>query len=208
MKLPAVPAALLAAVLLAPAAPLPAQATPAASLPASSNTALTGAIMQRLTNDPVLGNITITAKVGDGGAVSLNGVVPTQALVDRAVALVKTVPGVTQVVSQILVNVDPFSPPHPLPAVLPPINATLAPPPAANEPQALIADALAKVPALSQVSVQVYGNEVMLLGTVATDQDSQRAVQLARQILPQAPIVNILWVEPRPLSSAPLIPKS
>ena len=201
MKLPAATAALVLACWL----PLAAQAP--AALPASGNTALTGAVMQRLTNDPVLGNITLTAKVGAGGAVSLNGVVPTQALADRAVALVKTVPGVASVTSQILVNVDPFAPPHPLPATLPPINAILAPPPAAREPQALIADALAKVPALSRVSAQVYGNEVTLLGSVATKQDRERAVQVARQILPKAPITNIIWVDPRPLSPPPLVPK-
>src|SRR6185437_13752318 len=60
------------------AATSPAAAATQRIIPAQGNTALTGAIMQRLTDDPVLGNITITTNVGENGAVSLNGVVPTQ----------------------------------------------------------------------------------------------------------------------------------
>lgn len=205
MDRPVIFAASALAWLLPLAAQTPAPQLP--TLPASANTALTGVIMQRLTDDPVLRGVTITASVGDGDTVSLNGVVPNQALVDRAEQVVQQVPGVSKVTSQILVNVDPFAPARPVPANPPPVDAAVPPPPAATEPQALISDALAKVPTLRRVSVQVYGDRVMLLGSVATKPDSVRAEQIARQVDPHAAIENIIWVNPHPLSPPPFVPK-
>src|SRR6185312_9298690 len=86
------------------------QPPPTASVPAPGTSALTGQIMQRLTDDPVLQNIAITASVGANGVVTLNGVVPSHELNQRAIEVVKAVPGVSQVASNILVNVDPFAP--------------------------------------------------------------------------------------------------
>ncbi|MGH9481393.1 MAG: BON domain-containing protein [Terriglobales bacterium] len=203
-----------AALVLACLAPLGAQSgaapatpmVPAQALPASGNTALTGAIMQRLTDDAVLRGITITANVGMAGAVSLNGVVPTQAMADRAVEVVKSVPGVDQVTSQILVNQDPFAPPHVAPANPPPISAAPPPPPAAREPQALLADALVQEPALADVYGTVYGNKVILNGLVPSDPDRVLAEQIARKIAPNFAITNIIYVAKHPLSPPPLVP--
>lgn len=195
--------------------PLAAQNAPAAAetnvtaqvMPASGNTALTGAIMQRLTDDPVLRGATITANVGQAGAVSLNGVVPTQAMADRAVEVVKSVPGVDAVTSQILVNQDPFAPSHPASAVPPPpITAAPPPPAAASEPQALLADALAKQPSLANVYGSIYGNKVILNGMVSSSRDKQLAEQIARKATPGFSITDIIYVVKHPLSPAPLVP--
>lgn len=164
--------------------------------------------MQRLTDDPVLGAITITANVGENGAVSLNGVVPTQALADRAVAVAKTVPGVSSVSSQILVNQDPFAPAPSTPTgPMPPI--TSAPPPlrAAEEPQALLNDSFEKQPSLARVSARIYADEVLLYGTVTSDRVKQQAEQIVRQIAPKLPLNDIIWVDQHPLAPPPLVPK-
>ncbi|MGH9393258.1 MAG: BON domain-containing protein [Terriglobales bacterium] len=177
-------------------------------VPAQGNTALTGAIMQRLTDDPLLGSITITANVGADNAVSLNGVVPAQALADRALALIQSVPGVGSVTSQILVNQDPFAPPPPQShAPAPPINTVPAPPRAAAEPQAQISDAFARQPDLARVSARVYGDELMLFGTVTSEKAKKLAEQVARPFAPKLPVNNIIWVDPHPLSPPPLVPK-
>ncbi|MGH9121086.1 MAG: BON domain-containing protein [Acidimicrobiales bacterium] len=188
----------------APAAPLP-------IVPAQGNSTLTGRIMQRLTEDPVLRLITITASVGENGAVSLNGVVPTQALNDRAVDVVKSVAGVQSVNSRILVNQDPFAPRSQSSAsatALPPITAAPPPPPAARDPQALLADALARDPALARVSSRVYDGKVMLIGTVTQSQARDRAERVAKQAVPKLPVTNIIWVDPHPLAPPPLLPAS
>lgn len=183
--------------------------TAALPLPAPGNSTLTGKIMQRLTDDTVLRGTTITVSVGDNGVVRLNGVVPTDALQTRAVDIVKAVPGVSSVVSQILVNQDPFAPAPPASTgPMPPINTAPPPPLAASEPQALIADALAKVPALSRVSGNLYGNRIMLIGTVTSDRDRKQAEAVARQTLPNYAISDLIWVDPHPLSPPPRVPNS
>src|SRR6185437_6112524 len=174
------------------AATSPAAAATQRIIPAQGNTALTGAIMQRLTDDPVLGTITIN--VGENGAVSLNGVVPTQALADRAVEVVKTVPGVSSVSSQILVNQDPFAPAAPTPTgPMPPITSAPPPPRAAAEPQALLNDAFEKQPSLARVSAHIYADEVLLYGTVTSDGVKKQAEQIVRQIAPKLPLNDIIW---------------
>lgn len=194
-----------------PAQPRQAPAPNPAALqaqPTSNNTALTGAIMERLITDPVLANTTITIAVGDHGEVTLNGAVAQAALADRAVAVVKSVPGVQSVKNMILVSKDPFAPPRPpLPSPLPPINAAIPAPPASNSPQTRLAEALAKTAGLVRVASSVYDNEVLLFGTVETEQAKKQATEIARRILPQAPIQNIIWVDPHPLSPPPLIPQ-
>ena len=186
----------------------PASAVALPVVPAQGNTALTGDIMQRLTDDPVLRGITITASVGENGAVSLNGVVPTQALADRALAVVKTVSGVSSVSSQILVNQDPFAPaPAAATGPMPPFTATPPPPRAAEEPQALLNDALAKVPDLARISAHIYADEVLLYGTVTSDAAKKQAEQIVRQVAPKMPMNDIIWVDPHPLAPPPLVPK-
>ncbi len=183
-------------------------ATPAMPLPAEGTTALTGAIMQRLSNDPVLGSQTITANVGKAGLVTLNGVVPQEAYATRAVALVKSIPGVSGVNDQILVNQDSFAPPPPQESTALPLTTALPPPPAATDPQARIADALAKVPALARVSAQIYDQKVVLFGTVASDQAKQQAERIVRSIVPRMPLVNIIWKDSHPLAPPPLVPQN
>ncbi len=184
-------------------------ATPALPLPAPGNSTLTGQIMQRLTDDAALRGITITASVGDNGAVALNGVVPTDALQARAVAVVKSVPGVSSVNSQILVNQDPFAPaPAAATAPPPPIGSTPPPPLAASEPQAMIADALAQAPGLTRVSGNVYDDRITLIGTVTSEQYKKQAEAIARQTLPHHPITDIIWVDPHPLSPPPRVPSN
>lgn len=182
-------------------------ATPALPLPAPGNSTLTGQIMQRLTDDAALRGITITASVGDNGVVTLNGVVPTDALQTRAEDIVKSVPGVSSVTSQILVNQDPFAPAPKTPTTPPPPITSAPPPPAAaGEPQAMIADALAKVPGLTRVSGAIYDDSVMLIGTVTSEAYKRQAEAIARQILPNHPITDIIWVDPHPLSPPPRVP--
>lgn len=176
--------------------------------PTSNNTSLTGAIMERLITDPILENTTITIAVADNGEVTLNGAVAQQALADRAVDVVKSVPGVKSVKNMILVSKDPFAPPKPpLPSPLPPINAVIPAPPASNSPQTRLSEALAKISGLVRVASSIYDNEVLLFGTVETEQAKKQATAIARSILPQAPIQNIIWVDPHPLSPPPLIPQ-
>lgn len=176
--------------------------------PTSNNTSLTGAIMERLITDPILENTTITIAVADNGEVTLNGAVAQQALADRAVDVVKSVPGVKSVKNMILVSKDPFAPPKPpLPSPLPPINAVIPAPPASNSPQTRLSEALAKTSGLVRVASSIYDNEVLLFGTVETEQAKKQATAIARGILPQAPIQNIIWVDPHPLSPPPLIPQ-
>lgn len=176
--------------------------------PTSNNTALTGVIMERLITDPVLENTTLTVAVADSGEVTLNGAVAQQALADRAVDVVKSVPGVSSVKDMILVSKDPFAPPKPpLPSPMPPINAAIPASPASNNPQTRLADALARTAGLVRVASSIYDHEVLLFGTVGTEQAKKQATQIARSILPNAPIQNIIWVDPHPLSPPPLIPQ-
>ncbi|MGH9476414.1 MAG: BON domain-containing protein [Terriglobales bacterium] len=187
-----------------------AQTTPAVpSTPAATNnTALTGAIMQRLISDPILQGTAVTVAVSDNGDVQLNGVVARQDVLDRALEVVKSVPGVQQVTSNILVNTDPFAPPRPpLPSPPPPINATPPPLQAASSPQAQIARAFSTALSLVRVGVQVQEGTVLLYGSVETQQSKRQAESIAHQIEPKLPIKNIIWVNPHPLSPPPLIPQ-
>ncbi len=185
-----------------------ATATPAMPMPVEGTTTLTGAIMQRLSDDPVLSSQTITASVGKGGVVTLNGVVPRQAYAARAVELVKAVNGVSQVNNNILVNQDPFAPPPPEENTSLPIGAVPPPLPAASDPTAKIADALAKFPALARVSAQIYANQVVLFGTVASDAAMRQAEQIVRSIAPKLPVINIIWRDSHPLAPPPRVPQS
>ncbi|TAN22064.1 MAG: BON domain-containing protein [Acidobacteria bacterium] len=189
----------------APPAPNPAALQ---AQPTSNNTSLTGAIMERLITDPVLENTTITVAVANNGAVTLNGAVAQQALADRAADVVKSVPGVKSTKNMILVSNDPFAPPKPpLPSPLPPINAALPAPPASNSPQTRLSDALARSAGLVRVASSIYDNEVLLFGTVETEQAKKQATEIARAVLPKAPVQNIIWVNPHPLSPPPMIPQ-
>lgn len=199
---------LLSAALLLPALLAQQPATAAAAASTTNNTALTGAIMQRLITDPVLQNTTITVAVNDNGDVQLNGVVARQDVLERALKVVQSVPGVHQVTSNILVNTDPFAPPKPpLPSPPPPIGATPAPLAAASTPQAQLARALAAAPTLMRVGVQVQTGRVLLYGTVETQQSKQEAERIVRATEPKLPVTNIIWVDPHPLSPPPLIPQ-
>lgn len=186
----------------APAAVMP---TPPAPNP-GAHIALTGAVMQALSNAPTVGAYTITANVTDDGAVALNGVVPTQSVADAAVQVVKAVPGVKSVTSQILVNQDPFAPANAagVASIAPAASAA----PASEEPQSRISNALAANPALARVSAVVYDRQIVLIGTVTSSKDSDAAVQIARKTLPGYPINNTIWVEPHPMAPAPKIPRS
>ncbi|MGH9468289.1 MAG: BON domain-containing protein [Terriglobales bacterium] len=213
MRTPLLLAALLLPLTLAaqqtPAKPAP-NVAPAATpaQPSSNNTQLTGAVMEKLITDPILQDTTITVAVSDKGAVTLNGVVARQQVADRAVAVAKSVPGVTGVTSNILVSSDPFAPPKPaLPSPLPPIAAAPPAPPAANSRQAKLADALAKTAGLVRVDARVYDNQVLLFGTVETKESKAEAEKIARGVLPKVPITNIIWVDAHPLSPPPLTPQ-
>lgn len=182
--------------------------TPAMAMPAEGNTALTGTIIQRLSNDPVLGSQTITASVGTGGVVTLDGVVPQQKYADRAIQVVKSVAGVEQVNNQILVNQDPFATPPPEGNASQPLTASVPEVPAAQDPQAQIADALAKVPALADVSAQMYGNQIVLYGSVKNDEAKKQAEQVVRSISPNQPLIDIIWKDTHPMAPPPMVPKS
>ncbi|MGH9486915.1 MAG: BON domain-containing protein [Terriglobales bacterium] len=195
----------------------PPPSTPAASTvpstaallaqPTTNNTRLTGAVMQRLITDPLLQGTSITVKVTDSGDVTLNGALAQQALVNRAIDVVKSVPGVHSVTSMILVSADPFAPPKPPPASPPPpIAATPPPPPAAHSPQSELEDALKTVPALARVGSRIITKQILLYGTVETDQAKKQAEALAHKTVPNLPIKNIIWVDNHPLSPPPLIP--
>jgi osmotically-inducible protein OsmY len=185
-----------------------ATATPAMALPSEGTTSLTGTIIQRLAQDPVLGSQTITASVGRGGVVTLNGVVPAQAYADRAAAIVKSIAGVASVNNQILVNRDPFAPPPPEENTALPIAPAPPSVPAAGDPTAKIADALAKVPALANVSAQVYDKKIILYGSVTTDAARRQAEQIVRSIEPALPLVDVIWKDAHPRAGPPLIPQN
>lgn len=185
--------------------PQPAMAAPPAANP-GAHSSLTSAIMEQLASAPKVGAYTITANVTEEGKVSLNGVVPTQALADQAVDVVKGVPGVTSVTSQILVNQDPFSPANSA------ASATTPPPTAmaaseANLPQALVAHALQANAALQRVSGVVYDHQLILIGSVTSDKDRDLAARLAQQALPGYVFTNTVWVDPHPSAPPPMIPR-
>jgi osmotically-inducible protein OsmY len=182
--------------------------TPAMALPAEGTTSLTGAIIQRLSEDPVLGSQTITASVGQGGVVTLNGVVPQAGYATRAAAVVHSIPGVTSINNNILVNRDPFAPPPPNENTAAPIDTTPPPIPAATDPQAKIADALAKVPALANVSAQLYDKKILLFGTVTSNAARAQAERIVRGIEPSLPLVDIIWKDAHPLSGPPRVPEN
>lgn len=183
---------------------------PPAGNPAA-HTKLSYDIIQKLSNTPGLSGVTITASVTDGGAVSLNGVVPTQAEVDQAVAAVQAVPGVQSVKSQILVNEDPFATAAPATSgvsmPVQPSSANAALQELANDPAAKLAAALAAVPALVRVSGTIYGDTVTLIGTVPNKAAKDQASKIGAQVLPQFKLKNIIWVDPHPLSPPPLKPQ-
>lgn len=186
--------------------PAPAMSAPPAASP-GAHSSLTTAIMEQLANAPGVGAYTITANVTDDGKVSLNGVVPTQELADQALAVVKGVPGVTAVTSQILVNRDPFAPAA---AAAPP--AAAAPAPASLEsaesgPQAQVTRALDANPRLRRVSGVVYDHQLILIGTVTSSQDRDLAARLAQKALPGYVFTNTVWVNPHPSAPPPMIPR-
>lgn len=185
--------------------PQPAMAAPPAANP-GAHSSLTSAIMEQLASAPKVGAYTITANVTEEGKVSLNGVVPSQALADQAVEVVKGVPGVTAVTSQILVNQDPFSPANAAAsaaAAPPAMNSTSE----ENLPQALVARALQANPAFKRVSGVVYDHQLILIGTVASDKDRDLAARLAQQALPGYLFTNTVWVDPHPSAPPPMIPR-
>ncbi|HXR96289.1 MAG TPA: BON domain-containing protein [Terriglobales bacterium] len=180
---------------------------PPAGNPAA-HTALSYDIIQKLSNTPSLSGVTITASVTDDGAVSLNGVVPTQAEADAAVAAVQAVPGVQSVKSQILVDQDPFANSAPASSgATMPSRTTAALENAANDPEAKLAAALAAVPALARVSGTLYGDTLNLIGTVPNKAAKDQASKIAAQVLPQFKRKNIIWVDPHPLAPPPMVPK-
>jgi osmotically-inducible protein OsmY len=182
---------------------LPAQAT------TTNNTALTGAVMQKLITDPLLKNYAITVNPGDNGTVTLNGVVPAEDLVQRAIAVARTAPGVTQVTSQMLVVTDPFAPPPQLPAANSvPIGQPPPPPPVSNSTQAKLADALSRQAAYSRVGVRVREDQILLFGSVTSKADKAKAEAIVHELAPQLPVNNILWVDEHPLSPPPVVPGS
>lgn len=183
------------------AVPPPAQGNPAA------HTNLTGDIMQKLTNDPTLGAITLTAKVADDGTVTLNGVVASQQLADQAVAAVQSVPGVTKVTSNLAVNNDVFATPTANTGATMPVRSTTGVVESMNDPQSRIDQALRADPGLPRVMASIYGNRVSLIGTVTDKKAIARAVQIARQILPSYQLSNLIWVDPHPLAPPPLVPQ-
>lgn len=188
----------------------PTMASPPAANPAA-HIAVTSAIMQKLTNDPVLTGLTITANVTDNGVVSLNGVVSTQALADQAVSDVQGVSGVQSVKSQILINQDPFAAAANAAssgASLPETAGSGSQLLAANDPQVQMAQALAADPALARIAANVYGTTVVLNGTVATKADKQRALAIVHQHLPNYQITDVVWVNRHPLVPLPLTPKA
>lgn len=175
--------------------------------PTTNNTSLTGAVMQKLITDPLLKNYAITVNPGDNGAVTLNGVVPAQDLVQRALAVARTAPGVTQVTSQMLVVTDPFSPAPQLPAVnSAPIGQAPPPLPVSNSTQSKLADALSRQAAYSRVGVRVREDQVLLFGTVTSKADKKKAEAMVHELAPQLPVQNILWVDEHPLSPPPVVP--
>ncbi|HVA90291.1 MAG TPA: BON domain-containing protein [Chloroflexota bacterium] len=193
----------------APAQQVPPPAS-SASLPPPANpaahTTLTGNVMDALTSNPQLGSIPITVSVTDNGDVSLNGVVPTPALENEAVSVVKAVPGVRSVNSRILVNEDPFAP---RPAASVPASGAPSTQPlqnSSNNPQYRLAEALKAAPDLVRVSGHIIGKDVAIFGTVTSDQAKQQAMEIAKKALPGYNVTNLIWVDENPLAPAPLIP--
>ncbi|MGH9518502.1 MAG: BON domain-containing protein [Terriglobales bacterium] len=185
--------------------PAPAMAAPPAANP-GAHSSLTSAIMEQLASAPRVGAYTITANVTADGEVSLNGVVPTQELADQAVAVVKGVSGVTSVTSQILVNRDPFAPAAAAPAPSgAPTAASLDS--AESGPQAQVTRALDANPRLRRVSGVVYDHQLILIGTVTSNQDRDLAARLAQKALPGYLFTNTVWVNPHPSAPPPMIPR-
>lgn len=175
--------------------------------PTTNNTALVGAVMQKLITDPLLKNYAITVNPGDNGTVTLNGVVPADDLVQRAIAVARTAPGVTRVTSQMLVVTDPFAPPPQIPAATSvPIGQPPPPPPVVNSTQSKLADALSRQAAYSRVGVRVREDQILLFGSVISKADKKRAEAMVHELSPQLPVNNILWVDEHPLSPPPVVP--
>src|SRR6185312_9166671 len=175
--------------------------------PTTNNTALTGAVMQKLITDPLLKNYAITVNPGDHGVVALNGVVPAQDLVQRAVAVARTAPGVSDVTSNLLVVTDPFLPASQVPAAnSAPIGQPPPSLPISQSPQSRIADAFAKQAAFSRVGVRVREDRILLFGTVTSKAERARAEQTAHDLAPKIPVKSIIWVDPHPLSPPPVVP--
>lgn len=183
------------------AVPPPAQGNPAA------HTNLTGDIMQKLTNDPTLGAITITAKVADDGTVTLNGVVADQQLADQAVAAVQSVPGVAKVTSNLAVNHDVFAAPTANTGATLPVRAAAGVVAPTDDSQSRIDQALRADPGLRRVMASIYGNRVSLIGTVTDKKAIPRAERIARQILPSYQLSDLIWVDPHPLAPPPFVPQ-
>lgn len=184
------------------------QAHPLAQPTTTNNTALVGAVMQKLIADPLLKNYAITVNPGDNGAVALNGVVPAEDLVQRAIAVARTAPGVTQVTSQMLVVTDPFAPPPQLPAANSvPIGQAPPPLPVSNSTQSRLADALSRQAAYSRVGVRVREDQILLFGSVTSKADKNKADAIVHELAPRLPVNNILWVDEHPLSPPPVVPQ-
>ncbi len=175
---------------------------------ASAHTALTGDVMEALTSTPGLGGVSITVNVVDTGVVSLNGVVGTQAELDRALAVVKAVPGVKSVTSNMLVNQDPFSTPSVAAASAAGGAGVDQVAEEASNPQTLVAKALAADAGLSGVAATIYGNKVIVYGMVSSSQAHDRALQIVRQMLPKYEISDIVLTQTRSAGPALLLPKS
>lgn len=174
----------------------------------AAHSSLTGNIMEALVNTPSLGLTPITISVTDQGAVSLNGVVNSQAQLDEALKVVKAVPGVKTVSSQILVDKDPFasaaaaSVPAPAPATAS-MTSLLD---TGNDPQSKLDEALSAQADLARVASNVYANKVTLFGTVSSSQAKKQAEEIARKTLPDFKLSSIIFVSSKPSGPDPLVP--
>ena len=158
-------------------------------------------ILQTLINDPELGRYPLAASVAPDFTVELNGTLPTKQESQTAERLVKSIAGVKSVRNQIRVDskVASLYPAGGVAAANPAGAAAPATTPeAANTPDqdlaAAVSNALASREGMGQVQVQVHQGEVLLSGTVLSDQDKTTAQQVAEKAAPGHKVVNQLRV--------------